>query len=173
MAIVKTHAKGQIIIPKTIRDKLGIKPGSSLAVKLVGDHVEIRPLPDDPIEFLTGIFVDYPGSLSAELLEERRNDDRIIDLAIAFEALFIDEKTSTSNVMGEFVGLGCSMLLGTNIVERKEIKEFLKKAFAIRNKLVHGSEVKTPIIINGKKYEMGDVASKLRKYLGASIRKLI
>ena len=77
MAIVKTHAKGQIIIPKIIRDKLGIKPGSSLSVKLVGDHAEIRPLPDDPIEFLTGVFVDYPGSMSSELLEERRNDDKI------------------------------------------------------------------------------------------------
>jgi hypothetical protein len=105
--------------------------------------------------------------------EERRDDDRIIDLAIAFEALFTDEKTSASNVMGEFVGLGCSMLLGTNMAERNEIKEFLKKAFNIRNKITHGSEVKTPIIINKEKYEISDIALKLREYLGASIRKLI
>lgn len=52
MAIVKTHTKGQIIMPKRIRDKLGIKPGKALSVELVNDHVEIRPLPDDPIEFL-------------------------------------------------------------------------------------------------------------------------
>ena len=52
MAIVKTHAKGQVTIPKAIRDKLGIKTGTSLHVELVEDHLEIRPLPDDPIEFL-------------------------------------------------------------------------------------------------------------------------
>ena len=77
MAIVKTHAKGQIIIPKDIRDELGIKPGKQLSVKVVGDHLEIKPLPDDPIEFLTGIFQDYPGSMSAELLQERMNDDQV------------------------------------------------------------------------------------------------
>jgi AbrB family looped-hinge helix DNA binding protein len=77
MPIVKTHAKGQIIIPKEIRERLGIKPGKRLSVKLVNDHLEIRPLPDDPIEFLTGIFKDYSRSMSAELLEERRKDDRI------------------------------------------------------------------------------------------------
>jgi len=77
MPVVKTHAKGQIIIPKEIRDNLGIRPGKALSVKLVNDHVEIRPLPDDPIEFLTGIFKDHPASMSAELLKERKKDDQI------------------------------------------------------------------------------------------------
>ena len=77
MPIVKTYAKGQIIIPKDIRDRLGIEPGKTLSVKLVNDHIEIRPLPDDPVEFLTGIFEDYPTSMSAELLEERKKDDQI------------------------------------------------------------------------------------------------
>jgi AbrB family looped-hinge helix DNA binding protein len=30
MAIVKTHGKGQIIMPKDIHDKLGIKPGTNI-----------------------------------------------------------------------------------------------------------------------------------------------
>ena len=77
MTIVKTHAKGQIIIPKDIRVKLGINPGKSVSVKLVADHVEIRPLPDDPIDFLTGIFETHAGSMSAELLEDRKRDDEI------------------------------------------------------------------------------------------------
>jgi AbrB family looped-hinge helix DNA binding protein len=77
MPIVKTHAKGQIIMPKEIRDKLGIKPGKALSVKLVEDHVEIQPLPDDPIEFLTGIFKDHPRSMSDELVKERKEDDDI------------------------------------------------------------------------------------------------
>jgi len=77
MAIVKTHAKGQIIIPKEIRDRLGIKPGKRVSIKVVGDHAEIKPLPDDPIEFLTGIFKDYPKSLATELLDERKGDNEI------------------------------------------------------------------------------------------------
>jgi AbrB family looped-hinge helix DNA binding protein len=76
MAIVKTHAKGQIIIPKDIRDKIGIKPGTVVSLNLVEDHVEIRPLPDDPIEFLTGIFKDYPQSMAEQLLEERKKDNK-------------------------------------------------------------------------------------------------
>jgi AbrB family looped-hinge helix DNA binding protein len=75
MAIVKTYAKGQIIIPKNLRVKLGIKPGAKVSLRLVDDHLEIRPLPDDPIEFLTGIFKDHPRSLSDELLKERGKDN--------------------------------------------------------------------------------------------------
>ena len=77
MAIVKTHGKGQIIMPKDIRDKLGIKSGTNISIALVDDHIEIRPLPDDPIEFLTGFFKDHPSSLAQELLDERKKDNRI------------------------------------------------------------------------------------------------
>lgn len=77
MAIVKTHAKGQIIMPKNIRDKLGIKPGKMLSIRLIDDHVEIKPLPDDPVEFLTGIFEKHQSSMAAELLKERKKDNEI------------------------------------------------------------------------------------------------
>jgi|COG998Drversion2_1049125.scaffolds.fasta_scaffold200070_1 AbrB family looped-hinge helix DNA binding protein len=77
MPIVKTYAKGLMVIPKEIRDALGIRPGRQLSINLVGDHAVIRPLPNDPIEFLTGIFKDHPKSLAGELLKERKKDDRI------------------------------------------------------------------------------------------------
>jgi AbrB family looped-hinge helix DNA binding protein len=76
MAVVKTYAKGQIIIPKELRDALGIRPGKRLSLKLVNDHIEVRPLPDDPIEHLTGIFKDVPQSMAEDLLRERAQDDR-------------------------------------------------------------------------------------------------
>ena len=76
MAVVKMHPKGQIVIPKDIRNKLGgIKPGKALSITFVKDHAEIRPLPDDPIEFLTGFLEDHPVSLAHELLEERTRDN--------------------------------------------------------------------------------------------------
>jgi AbrB family looped-hinge helix DNA binding protein len=75
MAVVKAYAKGQIIIPKDLRKKLGITEGKKMSLKLVEDHLELRPLPDDPIEFLTGIFKNHPHSLSDELLKERKKDN--------------------------------------------------------------------------------------------------
>ncbi|MBN1105565.1 MAG: AbrB/MazE/SpoVT family DNA-binding domain-containing protein [Deltaproteobacteria bacterium] len=75
MTVVKTYAKGQIIIPKDLRMKLGIKPGKRVSLRLVDDHLELRPLPDDPIEFITGILKAHPGSLSDELLGEREKDN--------------------------------------------------------------------------------------------------
>jgi AbrB family looped-hinge helix DNA binding protein len=77
MAVVKSYAKGQIALPKKIRDALGITAGKRLSVTLVGDHVEVRMLPDDPIEHLTGIFKAIPKSMASELLEERSHDDRV------------------------------------------------------------------------------------------------
>jgi hypothetical protein len=55
---------------------LGITPGKRLSLKLVDDHLEVRPLPDDPIEHLTGIFKEVPQSMAQELLRERAQDDR-------------------------------------------------------------------------------------------------
>ena len=75
MTVVKTHAKGQIVIPKEIRKQLGIIPGKAVSIKLVNDHAEIKPLPDDPIEHLTGIFEMHPTSMSEELLKERKKDN--------------------------------------------------------------------------------------------------
>ena len=77
MAIVKTYAKGQIIIPKGIRECLGIKPGKRLSLTVVGNHAELRPLPDDPIEFLTGIYKKERKSFAHELLKERKKDNKI------------------------------------------------------------------------------------------------
>ena len=74
MIIVKTSAKGQIVLPKKIRKQLDIKPGQKVALRLVGDHAEIKPLPRDPVEYLCGLFKDHPVSLSKELLAERQKD---------------------------------------------------------------------------------------------------
>lgn len=74
MIIVKTSAKGQIVLPKKIRKKLDIKPGQKVALRLVGNHAEIKPLPRDPVESLCGIFKGHPVSLAEELLAERQKD---------------------------------------------------------------------------------------------------
>lgn len=74
MSIATTSAKGQVVIPKKEREKVGIKPGSKVIVEAINDHIEIYPLPEDPIEYLCGIFERYPGSLTEALLKDRKED---------------------------------------------------------------------------------------------------
>ena len=41
----KVGPKGQIVIPKEIRDTLGLREGASLVFSLSGDVIELRPEP--------------------------------------------------------------------------------------------------------------------------------
>ena len=75
MTVIKTSSKGQVVIPKEVRDKLGIGPGSRMVIRVVGNHAELFPLPDDPIAALRGT-LKGGASMADELLEERMKDDR-------------------------------------------------------------------------------------------------
>ena len=79
--IAKVGPKGQIVIPKEVRDGMGVRPGSSVSLRWRADGVlELSKAWDDPI-------VDAPGyvrrfwnadagdpSASDELLAMRRRD---------------------------------------------------------------------------------------------------
>jgi len=69
MAKVKTSSKGQIVIPKEIRDALGIKPGSILNIRLEGKRIVLEPAPPPP-----DIFVEL-GESEKILQEARRVDE--------------------------------------------------------------------------------------------------
>jgi len=74
MPIVKTSAKGQVVIPAEMRAKLGIKPGDKVLVTCVDEKwVTIAPLPEDPIDAACGFLRDGP-SLTELLLKEREYD---------------------------------------------------------------------------------------------------
>ena len=73
MPTVVTSAKGQVVIPKSERDKVGIAPGTRVVVVAVDDHIEVRPLPENPVEHFYGFFKGGP-SLTKALLEERRKE---------------------------------------------------------------------------------------------------
>ena len=68
-----TSAKGQVVIPKKVRDKVGINTGSKVIVKAVDGHIEIHPLPENPVEYYCGIF-KKGSSLTKALLKERKRD---------------------------------------------------------------------------------------------------
>jgi len=73
MPTVIASAKGQIVIPKKEREKVGIKPGLRVVVQAVGDHIEIRPLPENPVDYFCGIFKGGP-SLTRALLQDRQEE---------------------------------------------------------------------------------------------------
>lgn len=73
MPTVVTSAKGQVVIPKKERDRVGIKPGMRVIVSAVDDHIEIRPLPANPVEHFHGFFKRGP-SLTKALMDERRKE---------------------------------------------------------------------------------------------------
>ena len=75
MTIVTTSAKGQVVIPKKEREKTGILPGRKVIVEAVDDHVEIRPMPEDPVRYFCGLFKEG-SSLTAALLRERKEELR-------------------------------------------------------------------------------------------------
>lgn len=62
--------KGQVVIPKELRDELGIEPGDEVSFWLHDDHVAVRPA--DHRRPLRGRFRD--SALSDELERERAAD---------------------------------------------------------------------------------------------------
>ena len=73
MPTVIASPKCQVVIPKKEREKIGLKPGSRVQVEAVGDHIEIRPVPQDPVDHYCGIFKGGP-SMAKALLKEREAD---------------------------------------------------------------------------------------------------
>jgi AbrB family looped-hinge helix DNA binding protein len=63
--------KGQVVIPKELRDELGIEPGDEVSFWLHDDHVAVRPA--DHRRPLQGRF---PGSALSDELERERAADR-------------------------------------------------------------------------------------------------
>jgi len=78
--------KGQVVIPKAIRDEVGLKPGDEVDFDTQGSEVTVRRAEEDPaakrerIESLRGIFADMPGfstkALEADRREEREREER-------------------------------------------------------------------------------------------------
>ena len=73
MKSAKVLAKGQIVIPSSIRKKYDIQPGTEIQIFEYGNIIYLVPPSKDPIEQAMGCLTSTP-SLSEELLVERRKD---------------------------------------------------------------------------------------------------
>ncbi|MBN1850530.1 MAG: AbrB/MazE/SpoVT family DNA-binding domain-containing protein [Deltaproteobacteria bacterium] len=71
MAVARMTQKGQILIPKMIRNKYGIKPGLKLQIIEEKDALIIKPAPENPTEAACG-FLRGNYSLTDDLIEEHK-----------------------------------------------------------------------------------------------------
>ncbi|MBI2941735.1 MAG: AbrB/MazE/SpoVT family DNA-binding domain-containing protein [Chloroflexi bacterium] len=51
--------KGQVVIAKEIRDRLGVRPGWLAIQRLVDDHVEVYFVPPEHRRSLKGVFAEH------------------------------------------------------------------------------------------------------------------
>ncbi len=82
MSTVTVSSKGQIVVPKKIRDALGIRPKQKVFLKIVQNHAEIIPLPENPAQAFCGIFKEG-SSLTKTLLKTRKEERKIEEKNIA------------------------------------------------------------------------------------------
>lgn len=64
--------RGQITLPKAVRDALGLVKGSQLNVELVGGTIVLRKNVDDAISRLRGRFKLPPGVSSDDVMRDLR-----------------------------------------------------------------------------------------------------
>ncbi len=75
MALVQISPKGQILIPKKIRNKYGVIQGGKVQLIEGPDGILVKPAPTDPIEAACGS-IEGDFSLTDDLLDERRKDKK-------------------------------------------------------------------------------------------------
>jgi AbrB family looped-hinge helix DNA binding protein len=75
MAVAQLSQKGQILVPKHLRRKLGLKPGGKVHLAEEEGRLVLTPVPPDPIQAATG-FLKGRFSLTQDLRREHREEAR-------------------------------------------------------------------------------------------------
>jgi AbrB family looped-hinge helix DNA binding protein len=75
VSVTQVTQKGQILVPKYLRRKLGLKPGAKVHLAEEEGRLVLTPVPPDPIEAATG-FLKGKFSLTQDLRREHREEAR-------------------------------------------------------------------------------------------------
>lgn len=73
MPVVTASSRGQIVIPRDIRNELHIIAGKKLLIKAESGRIVLTPLPDDPVESFCGVF-EGRSSLTKASIESRKEE---------------------------------------------------------------------------------------------------
>lgn len=78
MLATKISSKGQVVVPKEVRAKLNIKPGTFFHVKVEKNTIILTPMEKGPIDRLYGRFAGEKilDELEREHAAEIENEDR-------------------------------------------------------------------------------------------------
>ncbi len=74
MATLST--KGQIVIPKQLREGMRLKPGTDITVERLDDTILLIPEPEDPVEALCGMFKGMFDEDAVTMVRRMRDEDR-------------------------------------------------------------------------------------------------
>lgn len=72
--LTKISTRWQTVVPRVVREELGIGPDWSLSWEVREGVMVVVPIPPDPVRALYGIYKGWGRSMVDELLEERRRD---------------------------------------------------------------------------------------------------
>jgi len=70
--LARLSSKGQLVIPKPIRQALGLRTGTQFHVRLDGGRIILEPVTTSPVEALYGKYAD--ADFLAELEAEHRQE---------------------------------------------------------------------------------------------------
>jgi AbrB family looped-hinge helix DNA binding protein len=74
---ITVSSKGQLVIPKPMREELGIRTGSKVLIRQHDNSILILPKPKDPLEAMIALGRRLKlGDMRKELQEERRKEHR-------------------------------------------------------------------------------------------------
>ena len=76
MIMATVTAKGQIVIPSEIRQRLKIKRGTKLCIVEKGDQIILQPLTGEYFEKMAGI-LNTKGKLTKAILNERKKEKEL------------------------------------------------------------------------------------------------
>lgn len=71
MNVVKLSSKGQVVIPKSVRERLGLRNGDRLKLSVEAKKITLTPLAELPEE----LFVKGKAEAVKELLKEAKRID--------------------------------------------------------------------------------------------------
>ena len=74
MEVVKVLQKGQIVIPKDIRDRLHIAEGKRLIVEEIDGNLLVIPEPKNPISAMRGLLEPFAEESSVQTVRKLRKD---------------------------------------------------------------------------------------------------